>query len=376
MGLSEFLDVFGSGQTFSEDDLTGLTGISNEEAAELAAVLRGVSSERVRDLYERLAEVALEDAEYEFDRVFKLGLEHSAASVRASALHGLGDSLDPGVVTRVVHLMERDPDPGVQAAAATTVAGICSMVADGRLSARMRDRVYGALLRVLESPETPSELWRRALEAAGAFPDDRVNGLIERAWSDPSPDMRCSVLIAVARTSDSRWTDVTARELDHRDAAVRFEAVNALGEIAGEMDADYLEGPLDDEDLMVQLAVVAAVEKLGGDGAKQLLRQALASPEPSVAKAADVALETIARDEDLAQAATPAMAADGLFGGAASQASREDVPYDAGEREGWGHIGEDGTSFQASDTVQDDDDDPLTPLMDYEPLPGQSEDED
>jgi hypothetical protein len=228
---------------------------------------------------------------------------------------------------------------------------------------------------MLSSRESPPELWRRALEAAGVFSGSEVNSYIERAFKIDAPEFKRSVLLAVARTSDPRWLDAVVNELDHRDATVRFEAVNALGEIGEEPDAAYLEEPLDDQDLMVQLAAVASAEKLGGGTAKRLLQVASQSPEPAVAKAAKEALMGISGDEELVHTVTPEMARQGLFG-ARRRNLDDSVPYDAGEREGWGHIADDGTSFQSPDTVQEDDDDPLSSLMDYERPPDQHEDDD
>jgi HEAT repeat protein len=165
-------------------------------------------------------------------------------------------------------------------------------------------------------------------------------------------------------------------ELENGDASVRFEAVNAIGEIGEEGDVMYLEEPLDDQDLMVQMAAVAAVEKLGGIAAKRLLQIARQSPEPAVSSAASEALKGIQGEESLIHTVTPEMARQGMFGASVGHLDEGEAPYDAGEREGWGSLTEEGVSFQSPDTLRDDDDDPLSSLMDYEAAPGQFEDDD
>jgi hypothetical protein len=191
-----------------------------------------------------------------------------------------------------------------------------------------------------------------------------------------SPDIKSSVLIAMARTSDPRWLDFVTEELESKDATVRFEAVSALGEIGEESDAFYLEEPLDDQDLLVQLGAVAAAEKIGGPAAKRLLQIAAQSQEPSVATAATEALSAIDNEDNLVHTVTPDMASTGMFGAGVGAGSDDTVPYDAGEREGWSHVGEDGEAFLAADNFREDDDDPLASLMDFEATPGQFEDDD
>jgi hypothetical protein len=183
--------------------------------------------------------------------------------------------------------------------------------------------------------------------------------------------MKRSALQAIARSSDRMWVEHILEDLDHSDASVRFEAVNALGEIGEEIDASHLAGPLDDDDLLVQTAAVAAVEKLGGIEAKRLLQIASQSPEPSVARAAEEALKGIAGDEELVHTITPAMARQGLFGARLDRRSDDTVLYDAGEREGWGSLDEEGVDFLSPDSIGEDDDDPLKPIEDYEATPGQ-----
>jgi HEAT repeat protein len=374
MTVEQFLQDYTPGADNSDETLAELSAISNTDAATLARRWLSWTDEEVLELQTKLAELALLDTTMEFECIFKAGLGHQNSAVRSSAVHGLSESGDTTAISRVLELMTNDDDEEVQTAAASAMSSFAELAAEGRLSERIRSRISSSLSEVLDREDAPSELWRRALEAAGAFGDERVVGYIERAQEMDSPDIKSSVLIAMARTSDPRWLDFVTEELESKDATVRFEAVSALGEIGEESDAFYLEEPLDDQDLLVQLGAVAAAEKIGGPAAKRLLQIAAQSQEPSVATAATEALSAIDNEDNLVHTVTPDMASTGMFGAGVGAASDDTVPYDAGEREGWSHVGEDGEAFLAADNFREDDDDPLASLMDFEATPGQFDD--
>lgn len=376
MSVDQFLIDFTPGDEIGEKTLAELSTITNDEAATLARKWLAWTDDEVLDLHTKLADLTEEDSSMEFECIFKVGLSHSDGRVRAAAALALADTGDSSAVSKILELLADDEELDVRTAAATAMGSFAILAADGKFSERVRDRIFLALEAVLKDGDTPSELWRRSLEAAGGFGDSRVNRYIDRAVNAKTLEFKRSALIAMARTSDPRWLNYVAAELENNEPSVRFEAVNALGEVGDEPDAFYLEEALDDQDLMVQLAAVAAAEKISGPTAKQLLHVAGESPEPSVAKAAAAALTAIADEEALVQAVTPEMASGGMFGASMGTPSAADVPYDAANREGWSHVDEEGLPFHAADNFREEDDDPLASLMDYEAAPGQFEDDD
>jgi hypothetical protein len=375
MAVEKFLSDYAPGTGVDENILAELSGISSQDGLKIVRHWSRWTDDEVLGLHTQLSDLAAVDSTMEFECIFKAGLDHKDSRVRAAAAHGLAETGDTVVISRILEMMETDDDVDARAAAASTISSFAMIASEGKLTERLRVRMLEALTAVLDAADASSELWRRALEAAGSFGDARINRYIARATKSDGTDLRRSVLIAMARTCDPRWLDFVTQELENSDATVRFEAVNALGEIGEEADAFYLEEPMDDQDLMVQLAAVAAAEKIGGPTAKSMLQVASQSSEPAVASAAAGALAGIANEESLVHTVTPEMASTGMYG--AHMAGSDDaVPYDAGEREGWGHLSEAGESFLSPDAVHEDDDDPLASLMDYEAAPGQWEDDD
>jgi HEAT repeat protein len=377
MTIELFLLDYIPGAASTDETLSKLTGLSNDDAAVLSRSWLSWTDDEVLDLQTKLVELAVVDTSFEFECIFKAALTHHHSPVRAAAILGLSETADTAAVSRILDLLTGDDDDEVRVAAATTIGSVvATRTSEGKLTERLRDRIFAALSEILNASDVSTELWRRSLEAVGAFGDARVNGYIERVQRSDAPEFKRSGLIAMARTSDPRWLDFVTGELENGDSAVRFEAVNALGEIGEESDAFYLEEPMDDQDLLVQLAAVAAAEKIAGPTAKRLLQIAGESPEPTVATAAAAALSSIADGDSLVHTVTPEMASEGMFGASTGLPVDDGVPYDAGEREGWSHIDEEGQAFHAVDNFREEDDDPLASLMDYEAAPGQFEDDD
>ncbi|MSQ09089.1 MAG: HEAT repeat domain-containing protein [Dehalococcoidia bacterium] len=344
MGLIEFL------ANLPEDDsapigyaaLAELSGIFAAETAELSRTLEEWRPERVQELFRRLTELTEEQAKLEFEVVFKAGLSEKNPVVRVLAVNGLAESIDRSLAGRLAGLLERDPDAGVRAAAATSMATLCIMATEGKLHRRDGELMRLALAKTLESASEEPEVKMRAMETAAIFGGDRVAAMIEEAHRSGDIRSRQSAIFAMGRTGDSRWLSAVIAELDAADASVRYEATVALGEIGGEEHANLLKGPLDDEDLEVQVAAVLALEHIGGPPAITLLKQALQSAEPSVKEAARDALEAIESIEGLAEVIGPDIQKRGdIFGGRAGTevfGGGEVEVDDASEREGWGHL--------------------------------------
>ena len=111
----------------------------------------------------------------------------------------------------------------------------------------------------------------------------------------------------------------------------------AIGELGGEPHLRALEGPLDDEDLTVQLAAISAVERIGGDVAKNMLELRLISAEPRVVELVRQALETMKEEEDLDEVVTQEMAR-AMFGAGDTLPGIDTEGYEPAEIEGWANL--------------------------------------
>ena len=83
------------------------------------------------------------------------------------------------------------------------------------------------------------------------------------------------------------------KELKNSDAEIRYEAVTACGEIADEDIMQYLIPAANDEDIDVQLAVIQALGKIGGNEAKLYLQKHADEPNEALRDAIETALKEI-----------------------------------------------------------------------------------
>ena len=342
MGLNEFLQ-----QTADADApiqyvaLAELSGISSEEASELAEEWEDWPSERVRELLIRLGDLVESDARVEFETVFKTGLHLSDPRARTLALVGLTGCTDRSIIGRVIEILELDEAEEARAAAAVTLTGLCSLACEGKLHQRDGARLQTALAGVIESRDETIAVRRRALEAIAVFPGSQVTRFIEEAAREEELLMRQSALFAMGRTCSLRWLGHVDREMDSPEAAVRYEATLALGQIAGPDHPQHsrhlgqMEAALDDTDLEVQTAAVAALQNIGGEGARGLLLAATKSPEPTVARAAREALGTLRAEDALLDDVSGGLQGDAatMYGGFVAGDWDEDDEYDWQERE-------------------------------------------
>ena len=342
MGLNEFLQQTADADApFQYVALAELSGISSEEASGLAEEWEDWPSERVRELLVRLGDLVESDARVEFEAVFKAGLHLADPRARTLALAGLTGCTDRSIIGRVIEILEQDEAEEARAAAAVTLTGLCSLACEGKLHQRDGARLQTALAGVIESRDEAISVRRRALEAIAVFPGPRVTRFIETAAREGDPLVRQSALFAMGRTCSQRWLGHVDRELDSPEAAIRYEATLALGQIAEPDHPQHsrhlgqLEAALDDTDLEVQTAAVTALQNIGGEGARDLLRAAMGSPEPTVAVAAREALEALRAEDALLDDVSGGLPGDAatMYGGFIAGDWDEDDEYDWQERE-------------------------------------------
>jgi HEAT repeat protein len=112
------------------------------------------------------------------------------------------------------------------------------------------------------------------------------------------PDERIETIVALveqpAAHSTATTATIAATALSDGSAAVREEAVVALGDLRGTLSVQTLAQALEDVDENVREAAVDSLVQVGGAEARSLVRRALEDPAPSVREAAADALEEFA----------------------------------------------------------------------------------
>tara|TARA_B100001250_G_scaffold97499_1_gene81802 strand:+ start:24049 stop:25116 length:1068 start_codon:yes stop_codon:yes gene_type:complete len=193
-----------------------------------------------------------------------------------------------------------------------------------------------------------------------------IENLILEKFSTNEDQNLISSIISMGNNGDLKWIPLIEEMLDHDNYKIRSESCIALSLLGNEENLDQIKDLLEDEELETQKAAVNGISNIGGAYAKNILDNLKFSSEPEIINLSKEKLSEIKIDEELISSATPENI---------SEESEKDInvnnendfdEYNAGEIEGWGSLNPDGTSFIAPDAIDDDINDPIKSLADYE----------
>ena len=339
MGLDEFLNLLPEDEeeSVSYSALPKLSGLTNAEADEFGLLWLEWPSERVAEMLNRMDSLCDEQSDVEFEAIFKQGLNHPNESVRLNALKGLEDTEDRTLVRPLIKILEQDESIDIRTAAGETIAHLTVLAQSGKLGRKDPEILSTALMGVLQNPTEYDSVKLKALEAISVFGGEELDPFIEAAWDSGDIHARQSSIFAMGRTSNPKWAEKVVQDLDHDAVAVRYEAAMAIGEVGDERHLRNLDVSLEDSDLTVQLAAISAVERIGGDVAKDKLQGMLTSSEPRVVEAAQQSLQILKEEEELDEVVTPEMAR-GMYGSADTLPGVDLEGYEAAEIEGWSNM--------------------------------------
>ena len=175
-----------------------------------------------------------------------------------------------------------------------------------------------------------------------------------------------SSIISMGNNGNTKWIPLLEDNLDHNNSTIRTNSCISLSYLGNEEHLDQIKELLEDEELEAQKAAVLGISNISGIYAKSLLEQLRFSSEPEIVELSKIKLSEIKADE-------------GLDSSDASESEIEETQeylkeeniddfdeYNAAEIEGWGSLNSDGTSFIAPDAIDDEIDDPIKSLAEYE----------
>ena len=150
-----------------------------------------------------------------------------------------------------------------------------------------------ALRAAWERSGEPVSVRRRVLESLSYTDTAELHALIGDAYYSDNELMRQSAIFAMGRSANPRWNKIVLSELNGREAAIRFEAAEAAGEMALRAAVQPLIQRLDDTDKDVREAAALALGKIGGPVARRVLESLVAGDDERLAEAAAEALEEL-----------------------------------------------------------------------------------
>lgn len=260
-----------------------------------------IADERRRTLVRQMLASAEADFQLDFRRLFEASLDDPDPEVRATAVDGLWEATDPGLIDRLDGMLAHDANDDVRARAATALG---PFVERGEFDERAAARVARALDRLVGVAADEAEavdVRRRAIESAGYADRDDVRDLIGRMLASPIGALRAGALRAMGHSADEAWAGAVLDCLEHGEPEIRFEASRAAGELQIEGAVPQLSVlAVEDADRQIQVEAIWALGEIGGPRARRVLErlaERIAEDDDELATALEDAMATAALTE-------------------------------------------------------------------------------
>ena len=274
--------------------LRNFSDLSEPELAQFKKAWAGLSDNQRLALIQALVAMAEDNVAYHYNAIFVLALDDADSLIRALAIDGLWEAQQPQILDRLLQMIVHDDAVAVRAAAVLALNQFVIWGELGEIPSDLGARATEMLWDVYHNPLEPVRVRRRALEGLASSGRPGISRLIENAYHGDDLSMQSSALFAMGRSGLARWIPTLLPELSNETAALRMEAVRALGELEAEDAVDPMLRMLDVEsDVEVRLAILEALGKIGGEKAKLALELAADSEDEAEAEMAELALETL-----------------------------------------------------------------------------------
>jgi HEAT repeat protein len=299
MSLQHFLEILANpAGEFGNADLAEVSDLSPSELGAFAKVWFGLPAARQDQLICSLVDLAEDNPELDFFAIFKMCLKSDCETVLTKAIEGLWEYEDRSSIPGLVQVLHSQKSPEVRAAAATALGKFAQLALEGKILAKDGNLVRDSLMKVLQDDQEHVEVRRRSLEAVAPFNSREVHKYVQWAYKSPDLKLKSSSIYAMGRTGEISWLSVLIKELQSRVPDIRYETVQACGELGDETIVPHLLPLLRDDDYQVQLAGINSLGKIGGPLAKRALLRCVKEGDATLEEAARTALENIEFLED------------------------------------------------------------------------------
>jgi HEAT repeat protein len=296
--MQHIAEIFDSSKPVANSKLVYLSDLNSEELNFLEEIWANADAARRHQVISQLVHLSEVDFRLNFSGVFVFCLSDPDETIRTQAISGLDGEENYLLITPLLRALKEENSAKVRAAAATALGKFALLGELGKLPTHYKNKIYTALLEVLENKAEAAGVRRRALEAVSPFNLPRVKELIKQAYHTDDVKLKSSAIYAMGRNCDSAWLTTLMTELKSNEAEIRYEAANACGELGAEEAVPHLLKLIKDEDYQVQEAAIRALGQIGGEQAKQALNKLAKNPQPGICQAAKSALEEIHFCED------------------------------------------------------------------------------
>ena len=296
--MCEPLGLFVKSIPLNSAKLAYLSALNSDDLIFVTEIWTNTDLSRRQEIISQLVHLSEVDFSLDFSRIFVLTLSDPDETIRIKAIAGLDGEDNYLLIKPLVHALKEDASAKVRASAAMALGKFALQGELGNLPSYYCEKVFNSLSEVLDNKTELTEVKRRALEAISPFSLPRVKELIKTAYHTDDIQLRASAVYAMGRNCDLNWLPTVLTELKSREAAIRYEAAGACGELGAEEAVPILVEMSENEDRQVQEAAIKALGEIGNEQAKQTLNRLVKNTQPGIRDAAKAALKEIQYCED------------------------------------------------------------------------------
>lgn len=255
------------------------------------------SGYRVR-LIRALFDLSEESVLYDFNRVFRIGLEDEEVLVRQGSIAGLWEDSSSDLLNLLLGMLD-DESQDIRAEAAQALGRFAVLAASDAFDKTLCDQLFQTLDDIASDPSQPYLVRRRGLESLASFGNrGNIYALIREAIDEDDHGLRAGALFAMGRTLDARWLDIISSEFESDDPEMRYEAARAAGEIGDSNAIGGLAALCADPDAEVRFAAVSALGTIGNPASLRILRRLAERASGEEREAIEEAIQLTDSDDD------------------------------------------------------------------------------
>lgn len=267
-------------KTFPPKFLHRFSDISPVDLTALRKVWHLIPDPRKITWLEDLEAISDSDTLTSFVDVGMLAIKDPLAPVRELGIRLLWECEERSLIKVFLNMVNSDPDPQVQASAASALERFIYLGELDEILADDRTEIEKTLMSKFDS-SNPMLLRRRAIESLGYSSSPEIDDLIRKAYSDGDKKMVASAIFAMGRSANDAWKDIVMANLQNNSVEIQVEAVRAAGELElqdakGEI-LDLVEDEGLDQDVF--LAAIWSLSQIGGSGIQEKLEQLADDPD-------------------------------------------------------------------------------------------------
>ncbi|MCU0496950.1 MAG: HEAT repeat domain-containing protein [Anaerolineae bacterium] len=253
----------------------GLSDLNAREVAQMKAVWQTLDTDYREKLARQIAEISESDYEMDYQGIGMMLLDDPTPEVRIAGIDTLWSDESIPLMRRLMVMAQQDPAIEVQAAAVSALGRFILMGELGDLDENEAVKAQKIAIQLWKNEQLDLDVRRRALEAIANCGHEIVPGAIRQAYRSDEERMKVSAVFAMGRTYDEQWSEIVLKEIDSDQAAMRYEAARAAGELELIEAVPKLAQLLIEDDDEIAAVAIWSLGEIGGREAMRALEAML-----------------------------------------------------------------------------------------------------